>query len=249
MAENPKLAGTNIVDCIPQTGECPNHCAECFYNGGRFYRTLDEPLIPDAADVAGKLVRMNSGHDSNISRQLVVAVACEMRRRGAAGVFFNTSIPNFAFPGPVVFTCNGREPLFVDIPPHVMFVRVRCNTWDMTGQDALVEHYGKFAAPIVMTFMGYYNRESVPEAERPKYRWKVHVTNPYWRPTEAAILEVMGRYEGRGVRMCGTPASSFCRDCLNCEHLYWAAMRRCCYAPGYNVAGLSAHNDIGPALG
>ena len=26
---NPKLAGSGLVDCIPQTGQCPNKCLEC----------------------------------------------------------------------------------------------------------------------------------------------------------------------------------------------------------------------------
>ena len=31
MSTNPKLVGSNIIDCIPQTGECPLKCTECFY--------------------------------------------------------------------------------------------------------------------------------------------------------------------------------------------------------------------------
>jgi len=55
MAINPKLIGSNIIDCIPHTGECPNKYGQefgedCFYNGGRFYRTLDETILLRAVE-------------------------------------------------------------------------------------------------------------------------------------------------------------------------------------------------------
>ena len=122
MAEptNPKLVGSKLIDCIPQTGLCPNACPECFYNGGRFYRTLDEPLLPSLEQADGRIVRVNSGHDSNLSRDIVLAATADYEHK-----FYNTSLPEFGFPAPVVFTCNGREPLLVECPPNVMFVRVR----------------------------------------------------------------------------------------------------------------------------
>jgi len=219
---NPKLVGSNLIDCIPQTGECPIGCAECFYNGGRFYRTLDEPLIPTWEESRNKIVRMNSGHDSNIEHDHVIATAYLYRH-----FFFNTSIPRFDFPGPVVFTCNGKRPLFVDCPSNIMFVRVRTNSWDLEEQDALVEHYLAQGVPVVLTFMRYYAQEAV---EKPNdYSWRMSISNKYWRPTLGIILSILARYRGKGVRMCGSPISSLCVDCRNCELLYWDALRRMGY--------------------
>ena len=220
--QNPKLVGSGIVDCIPQTGECPMGCPECFYTGGRFYRTLDEPLWPTAEEANGKVLRVNSGHDSNLDGPNISRAELIKRVAGDyENFFFNTSIPNFDFPGPVVFTCNGRESLSLECSENVMFVRVRVNTWDLVIQDRLVEHYLKEGVPVVLTFMRYYEVDSVPKDHQPLYAWKRHVLNEYWCPTPRAVIQVMGRYAGKGVRMCGTPASSFCVDCRNCELLYW----------------------------
>lgn len=217
--DNPKLAGSNLTDCIPQTGECPIGCAECFYNGGRFYRTLDEPQMPTSEEAEGKIVRVNSGHDSNLDRWQVMGVTDKYHHR-----FFNTSIPCFDFPGPVVFTCNGKRSVFVECPSNVMFVRIRTNTWDLLEQDALVKHYLARNVPIVLTFMRYYTREAV---ERPTdYTWGKSILNEYWKPNPMAQLEILERYKGKGVRMCGTPVSSLCIDCRNCELLYWQALRK-----------------------
>jgi len=214
---NPKLIGSNLVDCIPQTGSCPIGCAECFYNGGRFYRTLEEPLIPTFEEAKGKIVRMNSGHDSNLEREKVIAAAARYPR-----TFFNTSIPRFDFPGPVVFTCNGKRALLVDCPDNVMFVRIRMSTWDLTEQDWLVEHYLKQNVPVVLTFMRYYSEGAVKVPE--DYLWGRSILNDYWKPTLEAKARVLSRYKGTGVRMCGTLVSSLCVDCRNCELLYKEAV-------------------------
>ena len=228
MTENPKLAGSNVEDCIPQTGPCPNNCPECFYNRA-FYRTLDEPLLPDPDEVnaAGRIVRVNSGNDSNLERDTVLAATEPYRHK-----FYNTSIPRFDFPAPVVFTCNGRGPLYVACPPNVMAVRIRCNTWDLDEQFGLAEHYIEQGVPVVMTFMRYYTRE--PE-EAQRYFWRKHLVNDYWCPKPDAVVETMGDLivrlgqaglDRRTVRMCGKPWSSLCVECDNCETLYWACLRR-----------------------
>ena len=98
MDANPKLAGSSLIDCVPQTGPCPNHCAECFYNRA-FYRPLTSSLMPSADEVGDKIVRVNSGHDSNLDHRHVVATTARYKRK-----FYNTSIPKFAFLAPVVFT-------------------------------------------------------------------------------------------------------------------------------------------------
>ena len=221
MDMNPKLVGSNLIDAIPQTGKCPGGCLECFYNGGRFYRTLEEPLLPSLEEVGGKIVRVNSGHDSNFQRDHVIESTKQYEHK-----FYNTSFPLFDFPAPVVFTCNGRTPRFADCGENVMFVRVRANTWELELQDRLVEHYLEQDVSVVLTFMRYYDLRNVKIGHHREYEWRHSILNDYCCIKSDAALEVLGRYKGEGVRMCGTLASSLCVDCRNCELLYWAHLRR-----------------------
>ena len=221
---NPKLVGSNIIDAIPQTGECPNHCSECFYNSGRFYRTLDEPLLPAPSETLGKIVRVNSGNDSNNHRQLVVQSTDHYQYK-----FYNTAIPRLDFPGPVVLTINpqhNKDAAFVDPPRNLMFVRVRVGTWDTEIAKKAVGHYINHHTPVVMTFMRYYNAELIPESHKANYEWKQHILNPYWCPKTEAVIQFMEQFKATGVRLCGTPWSSLCVDCGNCEALYWRCVRR-----------------------
>jgi len=223
---NPKLVGSSIVDCIPQTGECPLKCGEengesCFYNGGRFYRTLDEPLFPTAEEAKEKIVRVNSGHDSNIDREYVISSTEKYKHK-----FYNTSIPKFDFPAPVVFTCNSRSLLLINPIENVMFIRVRTSMWNLDDVDKAVDCYLKQQkVPVVLTFMRYYKEESVKEEFKQFYVKKQHILNTYWCLNTEGHLSVLERYKGTGVRMCGTPVSSFCADCRNCEMLYWEKIR------------------------
>jgi hypothetical protein len=102
---NPKQEGSNLFDCRPQVGVCPNNCNQCFYNRpNAFYNNIDQPSIPSPEKVDTGIVRMNCGHDSNIERDLVIETSKQYKE-----VFFNTSIPNLDFPGPVVLTANPKE--------------------------------------------------------------------------------------------------------------------------------------------
>ena len=218
MTENPKLKGSNIVDCIPQTGNCPLECAECFYNGGRFYRTLDKPLMPTLEQAYGKIVRVNSGHDSNINRELVIELTDKYKHK-----FYNTSVPNFKFPAPVVFTCNGRKLILAkEELENLMFVRVRTSIFNLEEVDKAVDYYlVKHEIPVVLTFMRYYYSNKIPPEYRKYFEFKEHILNSYYCHTVETHLKILERYKGLGVRMCGTPVSSFCVDCRNCELLYW----------------------------
>ncbi len=223
---NPKLVDSNIIDCIPQTEECPLKCAECYYNGGRFFRTLEKPLIPEIADSIGKIVRINSGHDSNLEKEKVIEVGSRYSK-----VFYNTSIPNFDFPAPVVFTCNSTHLILAEHNlKNLMYVRFRANTVNLREADEAVEYYWiKNGIPIVMTFMRYYSEENVPNMD--SYEYKKHILNPYWMPTTNTIIRIMSRWQNKtvpihGVRMCGTLYSSYCADCRNCEFLYYDFFRR-----------------------
>ena len=183
------------------------------------FRSLAEPLIPTLEEAKGKIVRVNSGHDSNIQRQWVLDATARYPRR-----FYNTSIPRFDFPAPVVFTCNGPRLFLVSTPPNVMFVRVRTCSWNLDEVDRAIEFYqiGQ-GRQVVLTFMRYYNSEAVVQAG--DYEWRKSVLNDYWCPRPETIVRILGRYKGTGVRMCGTSVSSPCVDCRNCEFFYWQTQR------------------------
>lgn len=232
--QNPKLEGSNLIDCIPQTGECPNKCSECFYNGGRFFRTLDEPMLPEVDETMGKIVRVNSGHNSNIDKGRVILSTCNYDHR-----FYNTSIPRFDFPDPktglqmpVVFTANRQCPenkvYLVENPPkNLMFVRARVTGWDLMDPQIIVTHYWyQYKIPVVLTFMRFYDGNLIPKKYRNYYEWKEHIINDYWVLKQERLLEILKVFKGQGVRMCGTPVSSLCKDCRNCEFLYWDCLRR-----------------------
>jgi hypothetical protein len=220
MTQNPKLKDSNIIDCIPQTEECPLKCDECFYNGGRFYRTIQEPLMPTVDEAQDKIVRVNSGNDSNVNQEFVIEQTKQYSNK-----FYNTSLPNFDFPEPVVFTCNGRNLILAEKGlENLMFVRVRATIFDVETIDKAVQHYlVKHKIPIVLTFMRYYDINKIPQEYRHFFEFKKHVLNSYYCHTLEAQLKVMSKYKGLGVRMCGTNVSSFCIDCGNCEFLYWKA--------------------------
>ena len=246
--ENPKLAGeSGLVDCIPQTGDCPNACAECFYNAPGFYRTKEYSKFPDPAEVGDRIVRVNSGHDSNLggvvrlpaghwllpelgvgadegielSRQTLV----EMCRYYYPRVFWNTSIPRFDFPGPVVFTANGRIPLVQRCPPNVAAVRIRYNSWEWTDLAALARWYDAENVPILLTAMRYARETPIPRAHMHEYSRKKHVVNSYWTLNADAQFHIRDAVQGVCdhvgiVHHCGTATSSLCRDCGNCALLF-----------------------------
>jgi len=224
--ENPKLRGSNLIDAIPQVGECPLRCDECFYNGGRFYRPLNSPLLPSPEEAKGKIVRVNSGHDSNVQRNLVLTSTASYPDK-----FFNTSIPRFDFPAPVVFTCNSHRLILVDKPPaNLMFVRCRVSTANLEEADQVVQHYWvRYSIPVVMTFMRYFNEAVVPDKN--SYEYRQHILNSYWMIKTAVLITIMSRWQKsappiHGIRMCGTPYSDYCADCRNCEFLCWDCLRR-----------------------
>jgi hypothetical protein len=171
---NPKMEGSNCIDCRPQVGECPNGCSQCFYNRpGAFYCDINKPQIPHPDDVGDKVVRMNSGHDSNLEKEKVLDVAAQYPK-----VFFNTSIPNFDFPGPVVFTANAKEeePAWCPIVnrpgktrqiparqeeflDRLMFVRLRVSPTNLELIEQAVACWTAARVPVVLTFMAYYDQE------------------------------------------------------------------------------------------
>jgi len=230
--QNPKLEGSNMVDCIPQSGECPLNCEECYYNGGRFYRPL-EPLLPTLREAEGKIVRVNSGHDSNIERNKVIYLTQDYPHK-----FYNTSIPKLDFGAPVVLTINGRDTDKTFIHPNVkeiqdnilelMAVRFRVNTWNLELCDSAIKAWcNEPYIPFLLTDMRYYDKNNIQKPE--DYRWKKHILNEYYCLKPEVLDQIIESYSmDQTVFWCGNPftKSTYCRDCRLCEIFYWRTRLR-----------------------
>lgn len=229
--QNPKLEGSLIIDAIPQTGECPMYCSQCFYNEPGFYRPIDQPLIPTAEEALNKIVRVNSGNDSNNKRDLVIAATKDYPRK-----FYNTSVPRLDFGAPVVLTINGRDTDETFFAPSdvkgnledLMFVRFRANTWNLELCDDAVHAWcHEKGIPLVLTTMRYYDRESVKKPE--DYTYKKHILNESFSLKSESLRGIFSRYRQENlVFYCGNPVSesSMCSDCRICEHTFDKALLR-----------------------
>lgn len=225
--ENPKTKGSGIICCIPQTGECPQRCEDCFFQSGRSYlEPLEEnlPNIPTAEEAAGRIVRMNDGNDSNVQRDVVIEAA-----KSYEDVFFNTSIPRdlSGFPGPVVLTVNPARMTDNDYhevapSPNLMYVRIRVNTWNMCKVVIpAVEYYTGHGIPVILTFMAYYT-EKLPEGEEKNYEWKKRTMNSYWVLTKEAHDRIEKIFENNPlVHTCGHKGTFSCSQCGNCIREYY----------------------------
>jgi len=238
---NPKQADTLLFDCIPQIGPCPINCNACFYNRpGAYYVPIDRPHVPTPEEVGNDgIVRMNCGNDSNNQRDLVIETARKYRR-----FFFNTSIPRYDFPGPVVLTANPKEEEPCSAMPiwqcgdwyspasNLMFVRLRTSATNIYLVDQAAAAWTAAQVPVVITMMAYYDREpEVPVTVRAAvgkcYEWRTRHINSYYCPTKPFMRWVMDRYRHNHlVSMCGGLNSAYCRDCRNCETYFLQAEKR-----------------------
>lgn len=229
--KNPKQEGSNVCDAIPQVGPCIQGCNQCFYNRpNAFYTNISETLMPTLEEVGDKIVRVNSGNDSNYKRNYVIATTNHYLKK-----FFNTSIPELDFPDPVVFTANPKEEEWFYSPKDIrsgsinnlMFIRLRVSSSNLELIDSAIEEWtqGEFKIPIVLTFMRYYDEE--PKNNNGQFEFKKHVLNSYWCPTKVFVKKVLKRYKNNElVTMCGTLKSPYCRDCGNCEKYYLEAKNK-----------------------
>ena len=230
MKRNPKQEGTNLYDCIPQTGPCPNNCNQCFYNQG-FYLPIDKPHFPTLEEVGDGIVRVNSGNDSNINREFVISSTKKYSKR-----FFNTSRPSFNFPDPIVFTANAEEEKQAWLPNHLkygigyhdklMFVRLRVSSTNLYHIIQAAELWGISGVEVVLTFMRY--RQISIRQDPMCYIQKKSINNVYWCPAQHFILQTLEyvRKFNPEIKMCGTSTSSLCKDCLNCEKYYYKTKER-----------------------
>lgn len=227
---NPKQEGSNLISCKPQVGLCPLDCNQCYYNRpGAFYVDINEPHMPSVEDVGNKIVKVNDGHDSNIYKLRMLNATDIYKRR-----FFNTSIPEFDFPGPVVYTANRQEEtdrgwINADfdkcMPNNLMFVRLRVSWANLSLVSRAVDVWTSYGVSVVLTFMAYYDIEPPKEF----YDYRVRHVNKYWCASREFMKSTLARMMVIGdrlVTMCGTLDSNYCKDCRNCETYYWQTMKR-----------------------
>ena len=234
--ENPKTKGSGIICCIPQTGECPNKCEDCFFQSGRSYLEPLEENLPNMPTQVRKhqVVRVNDGNDSNIRHNYVVRETSHIPMK-----FFNTSIANNLehFSDPVVLTINPGEMTDKDFhriaAKNLMFVRFRANLWNIDLAKIAVQYYADSEVPIIMTFMAYF-KDSVRASHVPYYVYKKRTLNSYWVITTSAWRKFMATWEGspweKWVYSCskieGELGVHACRHCGNCLREYFATMER-----------------------
>jgi len=238
---NPKLVGSNVIDAIPVSGPCPNKCRQCYYNK---FMAESPAVLPTVEEAEGKIVRVNSGHDSNINKAEVIESAQRYTHR-----FFNTSLPDIRFPAPVVLTINPHEyemfylPTDVqkDDPDKLMFVRFRLASDNLWLARSAIRAWSLVGVPIVLTFMRYYDCEPPTSVDNEiherlgnvsVYKREKHIKHLAWCPTQAFMEAVMDLWTKPSpsfnpyVFMCGTPDSMLCKDCRNCERFYWWSLKR-----------------------
>lgn len=231
--ENPKTKGSGIVCCIPQTGRCPMGCSDCFFQSGRSYLDLeaDLPNMPDKVE-PWQIVRVNDGNDSNCRRQHVINMTERYPLR-----FYNTSIPaNLRdFVEPVVLTLNPGKMtdndwhLLPDIPENLMFVRIRTNTWNLERVvRPAVEHYTREGVPVVLTFMAYHYKKSIPKNHQINYLPRTRTINKYHAIWRYAWKCVMNEFkENTLVYSCGQEGlTTACKNCGNCAREFMATKER-----------------------
>lgn len=239
--ENPKMKSSGLIDCIPQTIECPEKCEDCFFQSGRSYlEPLKDnlPNIPTPAEALHKVVAMNrGGNDSSNNRDLVEHTAL-----GFKDSFFNTASPDRLgeYPGPVVLTVNpgnrtdtnfywflNRGMGYPLIPENLMFVRVRTNTWNIDEVVVpAVHYYTTKNVRVVLTFMAYYTTP-IPNGFKKHYKWEVRTSNPYWVLKQKYVRQIEERFEHNPlVYTCGYKGTHDCKSCGNCIREYYNTVER-----------------------
>ena len=236
--ENPKTKGSGILTCIPQKGKCRWNCPDCFFQSGRSYlEPLDEnlPNMPYHMDAFRRVVRVNDGQDSLDDVDLVKKSTqfYDMKFYNTAQLATNWDILD----APFVLTVNPSKTTdvsFYHVPPpmprHLMFVRVRTNTWNLDIVRSAVAYYTNWEVPVVLTFMAYYNTTDKypPHGHASHYTERVRTKNSYKAITFEAWKFVMKQFElNRNVHSCGREGvASGCRYCGNCLREYFTTMER-----------------------
>ncbi len=232
--KNPKLEGSNLFDCKSQEGLCPRNCNQCYYNHLGEENDLVKfgysPMLKDVEE--NGIVRVNSMHDSNLNRKDAIAHSQSFKRR-----FFNTSIPNFDFPDPVVYTanCSEEEKVILDFMRvkdfhKIMFVRLRVSSTNIEHvrmATGVMLSYSDLN--IVWTMMKYYSKDALPKLNRGYYELKKVLKHDRYTPTrkfKEDIQILINKFDSRRLALCGTIFSELCKDCRNCETYYYQTKKR-----------------------
>ncbi len=237
--ENPKTKDSGIFCCIPQKGGCPFKCADCFFQSGRSYlEPLEEktPNIPPPEIIANNIIRINDGNDSSNDFNTVVEATKDYPRK-----FYNTSWPKMVeqFPGPVVLTLNPGLHTDKDfwklpsIPPNLMFVRFRTNTWNLDLLKEAVDYYAtERFVPVILTFMAYFTEvDNIPQDHLQNYVCRKRTTNSYWAITSQAWEKIMNMFRfNKLVHSCGRVEGEMgdtkCKYCGNCVREFFVTTER-----------------------
>jgi len=242
---DPKLEGSNIVDVIPHSGYCPNDCISCYYNSN-FYLDIKKelPLLPNPSkyDLDKTIFRVNSGHDSNMLREMVIESCKQYPLK-----YYNTAIPEniSRFDAPVILTVNGvnhddslriewwLQKLTKEDMKNLMAVRFRANCWNIILLDTIYRIFHKNKIPIIVTPMRYqpWYHNYMPKKYHKHYILEKHITNQYyvlnkesWNAMKSMLrLEYFfGKVAKKVTYMCGkTYENKYCRDCGQCEKFFW----------------------------
>jgi len=206
-------------------------CDDCFAFSGRSYlEPLEKnlPNMPSAEFAEDYVVRVNDLNDSNYQRELVMEATKIYKRK-----FYNTAMPRDlgGFDAPVVLTINpakltDKNFFKLDpVPPNLMFVRMRVNTWNLDLVDEAIKYYSERKTPVILTFMRYYMLK-LPEGHEENYTFKKKILNDYWVIKDDVWAEIMKRYRyNENVDSCGRIQVE-CRRCGNCLREYFATMER-----------------------
>ena len=232
---NPKTKGSGIICAIPQKGTCPVKCKDCFFQSGRSYlEPLKDnlPNMPTLKMAKNRVVRVNDGNDSSHMIDEVISATSKYEMK-----FFNTSNPTALdkFDDPVVLTINPGD--LTDIgwndievnknkKNNLMFVRVRANTWNTEVVDQAITYYTEKEIPVVLTFMAYFDEESIPKENRDDYMFRKRTTNSYYAITTDAFERIMEKYKYNiWVYSCGKlegeKGKTSCHRCGNCLREYF----------------------------
>lgn len=239
--ENPKTKGSGIICAIPQKSTCPVKCKDCFFQSGRSYleplkNNLPNMPSPQYVIKNNLIVRVNDGNDSSYPFAKVIHAMREYPQK-----FYNTSSPHVLdrFNAPVVLTVNPGEMTDSDyhevdpIPINLMFVRVRVNTWNISMTRNIVKYYTSHNIPVVLTFMAYYSKKSIPNHSGyiTDYIFRKRTLNSYYAITSKSWSKIMDEFKWNNlVYSCGhiegEKGNTKCKYCGNCLREYFACIQR-----------------------
>ena len=207
---NPKQEGTPFWDCIPKVAHARSPAPVFLQPPGCVLRAHRPAACPNGTEVGDGIVRMNCGNDSN-NRPRVG----DRDRQRYKRFFFNTSIPRYDFPGPVVLTANPKEEDESKLC-HAELARRRLVLASREPDVRAAPHVGHQPGPDGRGRGRLDGRQGAggdhlhgllrPRAERAEdwifkgqcYEWRVRHINSYWCPTKDFMRWVMSRYGATG---------------------------------------------------